>query len=94
MIDQHLVEKKLRRIEEFLREIVPAEAPPNFDAFAANIIFKRFVERNVELAIEQMIDICKSQKHILIVSLYLAKPISYRINPLTCLNQWHDTEIY
>jgi len=45
IIDKYLVEKKLRRIEEFLREIVSEEAPPNFDAFAANIIFKRFVAK-------------------------------------------------
>jgi len=38
----------MRRIEEFLREIVSTEAPPHFDAFAANIIFKRFVERDIE----------------------------------------------
>ncbi len=73
MIDQHLVEKKLRRIEKFLREIVSAEAPPNFDAFAANIIFKRFVERNIELAIEQMIDVCKH----FIASLNLQEPETY-----------------
>ena len=48
MIDKYLVEKKLRRIEKFLREIVSADTPQDFDAFAANIIFKRFVERNIE----------------------------------------------
>ena len=73
MIDRHLVEKKLRRIEEFLREIVSAEATPDFDAFAANIIFKRFVERNIELAIEQMIDVCKH----FIASLNLQEPETY-----------------
>ena len=72
MIDKYLVEKKLRRIEEFLREIVSAEAPPNFDAFAANIIFKRFVERNIEL-VEQMIDV---RKHF-IASLNLQEPETY-----------------
>ncbi len=59
MIDKHLIEKKLRGIEGFLREIEVAEAPVDFDSFSKNIIFKRFVERNIELAIEQMTDICK-----------------------------------
>ena len=47
-VTKYLVEKKSRRIEEFLREIVSEEAPPNVDDFAANIIFKRFVERDIE----------------------------------------------
>ncbi len=50
-----------------------ADTPRDFDAFAANIIFKRFVERNIELAIEQMIDICKH----FIGSLDLREPETY-----------------
>lgn len=58
MIDKILVEKKLRRIEDLLRELksVPVGS---FEAFKANTVTKRFVERNIELAIEQMVDVCK-----------------------------------
>jgi uncharacterized protein YutE (UPF0331/DUF86 family) len=73
MTDRHLVERKLRRIEEFLRELVTAEAPADFNSFSKNVIFKRFVERNIELAIEQMIDICKH----LISALDLQEPETY-----------------
>ena len=59
MIDKHLTEKKLRGIEGFLREIEGEDSPSDYDAFAENIVFKRFVERNVELSIEQMIDVCR-----------------------------------
>jgi uncharacterized protein YutE (UPF0331/DUF86 family) len=59
MIDKSLIEKKLRRIETFLREIETADAPSDFDSFIKDIIFKRFLERNIELSIEQMIDVCK-----------------------------------
>ena len=33
MTDRYLVEKKLRKIEQFLREIVSADTPRDFDAF-------------------------------------------------------------
>jgi uncharacterized protein YutE (UPF0331/DUF86 family) len=58
MIDRPLIEKKLRKIEEFLKEleIVKIES---VEEFKGNIVTKRFIERNLELAIEQMIDICK-----------------------------------
>ena len=59
MINKLLIEKKLKKIETFLKEIESAKAPDNFQAFSENIVFKRFTERNIELAIEQMIDICK-----------------------------------
>jgi len=59
MINKSLIEKKLKKIETFLKEIESAKAPDNFQAFSENIVFKRFTERNIELAIEQMIDICK-----------------------------------
>ena len=59
MIDKHLTEKKLRGIEGFLREIEGEDSPSDYDAFAENIVFKRFVERNIELSIEQMIDVCR-----------------------------------
>jgi len=59
MINKLLIEKKLKKIETFLKEIESAKAPDDFQAFSENIIFKRFTERNIELSIEQMIDICK-----------------------------------
>lgn len=58
MIDKQLTEKKLRKIEEFIRELKYAEVS-NFSAFRKDIVMKRFIERNLELAIEQMVDICK-----------------------------------
>lgn len=58
MIDRPLVERKLRKIEEFLKELEIAKIE-SYEAFKENIIIKRFIERNLELAIEQMIDICK-----------------------------------
>lgn len=54
-----MVEGKLRRREEFLRELEHAERPENFAAFVQNVVFKRFVERNIERSIEQTIDICR-----------------------------------
>ncbi|MDM8516037.1 DUF86 domain-containing protein [Desulfobacterales bacterium HSG16] len=73
MIDTHLIERKLRKIETFLMEIETADAPPGFDSFSDNIVFKRFVERNIELSIEQMIDICKH----LVSGLGLREPETY-----------------
>jgi uncharacterized protein YutE (UPF0331/DUF86 family) len=73
MIDQYLIERKLRRIEGFLREIVSADAPKDFEDFSKNIVFKRFIERNIELAIEQMIDVCKH----FISALDLQEPETY-----------------
>ena len=58
MIDKLLVERKLRKIEEFLRELNSAKVE-GFNEFKENIVVKRFIERNLELSIEQMVDICK-----------------------------------
>lgn len=58
MLDKPLIEKKLRRIEELLRELMSVEVG-TIDEFKEQIVTKRFIERNIELAIEQMIDICK-----------------------------------
>ncbi|MDM8539249.1 DUF86 domain-containing protein, partial [Desulfobacterales bacterium HSG17] len=73
MTDRLLLEKKLRKIEEYLRELEGVQAPENFDVFSNNIIFKRFVERNIELSIEQMINICKH----LVSTLDLSEPETY-----------------
>jgi uncharacterized protein YutE (UPF0331/DUF86 family) len=58
MIDKHLIEKKLRKMEDFLRELQSIHIK-DYEYFKENIVVKRFVERNIELAIEQMVDICK-----------------------------------
>jgi uncharacterized protein YutE (UPF0331/DUF86 family) len=68
-----MVEGKLRKIEQFLRELEDADRPKGFEAFSRNIVFKRFVERNIELAAEQMVDICR---HI-VSALDLREPKSY-----------------
>jgi uncharacterized protein YutE (UPF0331/DUF86 family) len=58
MLDRLLIEKKLRKIEEFLGELAEVEIR-SFDEFRGNIVIKRFVGRNMELAVEQMVDVCK-----------------------------------
>ncbi|NJL60198.1 MAG: DUF86 domain-containing protein [Desulfobacteraceae bacterium] len=73
MINKLMIEKKLRKIETFLKEIESAPSPGDFQAFSENFVFKRFVERNIELSIEQMIDICKH----FISGLDLKEPESY-----------------
>jgi uncharacterized protein YutE (UPF0331/DUF86 family) len=72
MIDKILVEKKLRRIEEFLRELKNVEIG-TIEEFKKNVITRRFVERNIELSIEQMIEICKH----FIGGLDLSEPETY-----------------
>jgi uncharacterized protein YutE (UPF0331/DUF86 family) len=58
MIDKHLIEHKLKRIENFIREVKSVEII-TLDAFKKDVIKKRFIERNLQLSIEEMIDICK-----------------------------------
>lgn len=58
MIDKHLIEKKLRKVEDFLKELKTVSVG-SFEEFKKDIVVKRFIERNIELAIEQMVDICK-----------------------------------
>lgn len=77
MIDKPLIEKKLRRIEDLLRELNGVEIA-TIEEFKLNIVVKRFIERNIELAIEQMIDICKH----LVSGLDLKEPETYS----DCLN--------
>ncbi len=50
MIDRPLIEKKLRKIEEFLKELAIVKIE-SVEEFKDNIVTKRFVERNPELAI-------------------------------------------
>lgn len=77
MIDKPLIEKKLRRIEDLLRELNVAKIA-TIEEFKVNIVVKRFIERNIELAVEQMIDICKH----LVSGLDLKEPENYS----DCLN--------
>lgn len=72
MIDRHLVEKKLRKMEEFLRELESAGVD-TFEDFKGDVVRKRFIERNIELTIEQMIDVCKH----LVSGLDLGEPETY-----------------
>ena len=72
MIDGRLVERKIRKMEQYLRELMKVRIK-SFEEFTQNTIIKRFVERNIELAIEQMIDICKH----LVAGLDLAEPETY-----------------
>ncbi len=45
----------------------------SFDEFKEDTIIKRFIERNIELAIEQMVDVCKH----FISGLDLTEPETY-----------------
>lgn len=72
MIDKQLVEKKLRKIEEFIKEIKGVKIT-SYEEFSRDIVIKRFVERNLELAIEQMVDICRH----LVSGLELKEPETY-----------------
>ena len=72
MIDKVLIEKKLRRIEEFQRELKSVNIN-NLSDFKKDIIVKRFIERDIELSIEQMVNVCKH----LISALDLKEPETY-----------------
>ena len=72
MIDKVLIERKIRKIEEFLKEL-EAEPLTSLNEFKSNVVKKRFIERNIELAIEQMVDICKH----LVSGLDLKEPETY-----------------
>jgi len=58
MIDKILIERKLGNIEEFLKELDAAPVG-SLEEFKSNVVARRFIERNIELAIEQMLDICQ-----------------------------------
>jgi uncharacterized protein YutE (UPF0331/DUF86 family) len=72
MLNRILIEKKLKKIEDYLRELGTVTVP-DYESFIHDIIVKRFIERNIELSIEQMIDICK---HI-VSGLDLKEPETY-----------------
>ncbi|TAL67287.1 MAG: DUF86 domain-containing protein [Bacteroidetes bacterium] len=60
-------------MEDFLREIQNSPEVNKFYEFENNVQFKRFIERNIELCIEKMIDVCR---HI-VSHLNLKEPESY-----------------
>ena len=72
MIDKNLVERKIRKMEQYVRELTTAQVK-SLEEFTEDTVVKRFVERNIELAIEQMIDICKH----LVAGLDLTEPETY-----------------
>ncbi|MCD6489317.1 MAG: DUF86 domain-containing protein [Thermodesulfobacterium sp.] len=72
MIDKILVKNKLKKIEQYMEELKNIKEL-SFEEFQKNIVIKRFIERNLELAIQQMIDVCK---HI-VSRLNLREPNSY-----------------
>ena len=74
MIEKQLLERQMKSMENLLKEIEQvADKPHSLAAFKEKIVFKRFIERNIELAIEKMISI---GKHI-ISSLDLPEPETY-----------------
>ncbi|NEX14902.1 MAG: antitoxin [Prosthecochloris sp.] len=72
MPDSEVIEKKLRRILLYLQELRRLSFM-NLEDFQEDIVKKRFVERNIELCIEAMIDVCRH----LVSSLNLQEPESY-----------------
>ncbi|MCG8344715.1 MAG: DUF86 domain-containing protein [Chlorobiales bacterium] len=72
MPDNAVIEKKLRRILVYLQELRRLSFM-NFEDFQEDVVRKRFVERNIELCIEAMIDVCRH----LVSSLNLQEPESY-----------------
>ncbi len=72
MIDKTLVKNKLKKIEQYVEEFKNIKEI-SFEEFQKNVVIKRFIERNLELAVQQMIDICK---HI-VSRLNLREPTSY-----------------
>ncbi len=72
MLDVPLVSRKLKAILVYVSEI-EREPLGDFSEFRASTVSKRFVERNLELAVEKMIDVCRH----LVSALELPEPESY-----------------
>jgi uncharacterized protein YutE (UPF0331/DUF86 family) len=58
LIDKKLLERKVLKIEGYLRELKSVKVETLQD-YRENFVIKRFIERNLELIIEQIIDICR-----------------------------------
>ncbi|MGB0723062.1 MAG: type VII toxin-antitoxin system HepT family RNase toxin [Gammaproteobacteria bacterium] len=71
-IDRVLVERKLRGIETYLSEL-DRHRFASLEAFSSDVVLKRFAERNLELAIERMIDVCKH----MVAAMSLPQPETY-----------------
>lgn len=84
MIDKQLVEKKLRRIEQFMRELETTSFD-TLEEFQSDLVRKRFIERNIELAVEQVMDICRH----LVAGLNLREPETYA----DCFDILHEQKI-
>jgi len=50
MIDKTLVRNRLKKIEQYVEELKNIKEV-SFEEFQKNIVIKRFIERNLELAI-------------------------------------------
>lgn len=72
MVDLLLVERKLGKIETYLRELQSVQVT-SLEEFKRNVVTRRFIERQLELCVEQMIDVCKH----LVAELDLPEPESY-----------------
>lgn len=72
MVDRPLVERKLGKIEVYLRELRTVQVE-SLEAYRRNVVTKRFAERQLELCVEQMIDICRH----LVAGLDLPEPETY-----------------
>jgi len=58
MVDRELVERKLEKMEELLKELTEVKVN-SFEEYSQSVILKRFVERNLELLVEQMVSVCR-----------------------------------
>ena len=72
MVDRLLVERKLGKIETYLRELQSVQVT-SLEEFKRNVVTKRFIERQLELCVEQMIGVCKH----LVAGLDLPEPETY-----------------
>lgn len=72
MIDPLLIERKLGKIEQYLRELQGVQVN-SLEEYRGNVVTKRFIERQLELCVEQMIDVCKH----LVAGLDLPQPETY-----------------
>lgn len=72
MINKVLIKSKIKKMLKYIKEI-ETYRPKSLQEYKNNLILKRFIERNLELAIQEMIDICKH----LVSRLNLEEPSSY-----------------
>lgn len=72
-VDEKLVLRKIESIRRYVNELKTMVNFNDFSDFKRDVVSKRFVERNLQLAIDLMMDICK---HI-VSNLYGYVPDSY-----------------